>query len=86
MSVRHFGEEKYHLFLPGIEPRLLSWPPRNLLTMSLYRLSYSGSYLTAKEKASEIRDSRCSDSEGNCPVDMGPSSLEHVITRLHGVI
>jgi len=58
MSVRHFEEENYHLFLPGIEP------PRNLLTMSLYQLSYSGSYLTAKEKAREIRDSRCSDSEG----------------------
>jgi hypothetical protein len=58
----------------------------NLLTMSLYQLSYSGSYLTAKEKASEIRDSRCSNSEGNCPVDMRPSSLEHVITRLQGVL
>ena len=54
--------------------------------MSLHGLSYSGSYLTVKEKASKIRDSRCSESEGNCPLGTRPSSLKHVITRLHGVI
>jgi len=52
------------------------------ISTELLRLPFNSD----KKKASEITDSRCSDSEGNCPLDITPSSLVHVITRLHGVI